>query len=82
VDHGAEWGPKVLAAKWHAGRAARRVVERSMELAGGGAFFRGHELERLHRDAQASMFHAGNDAFTHEAIGKGVLGIDPAGPRW
>jgi alkylation response protein AidB-like acyl-CoA dehydrogenase len=82
VDHGDAWGPKVLAAKWHAGRAARLVVERAMEASGGGSFFRGHELERLHRDAQASMFHAGNDAFTHEAIGKAALGIDPGGARW
>lgn len=82
VDHGPAWGPKVLSAKWHAGRAARQVVARAMEANGGAAFFRGHELERLHRDAQGSLFHAGNDAFTHEAIGKAALGIDPAGPRW
>ena len=82
VDHGDAWGPKVLSAKWHAGNAARAVVGRAMEVSGGATFFRGHELERLHRDAQASAFHAGNDAFTHEAIGKAVLGVDPAGPRW
>ena len=46
------------------------------------SFRRGGELERLSRDVAGARFHPGTDAFTHEAIGKALLGIDPAGPRW
>jgi hypothetical protein len=31
---------------------------------------------------QTARFHPGTDAFTHETIGKTLLDVDPAGPRW
>jgi len=31
---------------------------------------------------RAARFHPATDSFTHEAIGKALLGIDPTGPRW
>ena len=37
--------------------------------------FRGNELERLYRDVRCGGFHPGNDALTHELVGKAVLGI-------
>ena len=43
---------------------------------------RGNELERLYRDVRCGGFHPANDALTHESIGKALLAIDPAGPRW
>ncbi len=82
VDHGPLWGPKVLAAKWQATVAANRVVDLACEVVGGASFRRGTELERLSRDVRAARFHPGSDAFTHEVIGKALLGVDPAGPRW
>jgi alkylation response protein AidB-like acyl-CoA dehydrogenase len=82
VDHGPMWGPKVLAAKWQATVAANRVVDLACEVVGGSSYRRETELERLSRDVRAARFHPGTDAFTHEIIGKALLGVDGDGPRW
>jgi alkylation response protein AidB-like acyl-CoA dehydrogenase len=82
VDHGPMWAPKVLAAKWQATVAANRVVDLACEVVGGSSYRRGAELERLSRDVRAARFHPGTDAFTHEVVGKALLGVDGDGPRW
>ncbi|HUG00177.1 MAG TPA: acyl-CoA dehydrogenase family protein [Ilumatobacter sp.] len=82
VDHGAAWGVRIPAAKWNAVEAAKRVVDIALDVSGGAAMFRGHELERLYRDVRCGGFHPANDALTHETIGKALLGIDPTRPRW
>jgi alkylation response protein AidB-like acyl-CoA dehydrogenase len=82
VDHGPMWGPKVLVAKWQATMAANRVVDLACEVVGGSSYRRGSELERLSRDVRAARFHPGTDAFTHETLGKALLGVDGDGPRW
>ncbi|MET0143959.1 MAG: acyl-CoA dehydrogenase family protein [Ilumatobacteraceae bacterium] len=82
ADHGVYWGAKVASMKWRAVEAAKRVVDVALDVAGGGGMFRGNELERLYRDVRCGGFHPFTDALTHEVIGKTVLGIDPAGPRW
>jgi alkylation response protein AidB-like acyl-CoA dehydrogenase len=82
VDHGPMWGPKVLAAKWQATMTANRVVDLACEVVGGSSYRRGTELERLSRDVRAARFHPGTDAFTHETVGKALLGVDGDGPRW
>jgi alkylation response protein AidB-like acyl-CoA dehydrogenase len=82
VDHGPAWALKVLSAKWRATTSALAVVDLACEVVGGSSFRRGTELERLSRDVRGARFHPGTDAFTHEMIGKAILGIDPSGPRW
>jgi alkylation response protein AidB-like acyl-CoA dehydrogenase len=82
VDHGEAWVPKVYAAKWTAVEAAKRVVDIALDVAGGGGMFKGNELERLYRDVRCGGFHPGNDAITHEMVGKAVLGILTEQPRW
>lgn len=82
ADHGAAWPVHVFAAKWRSASAALRVVDLACEAVGGTSFRRGNELERLSRDVRAARFHPGTDAFAHEMIGKALLGISPAGPRW
>jgi alkylation response protein AidB-like acyl-CoA dehydrogenase len=82
ADHGDEWVPKVYSMKWRAVEAAKRVVDIALDVAGGGAMFRGNELERLYRDVRAGGFHPGNDALTHELVGKAVLGVLGELPRW
>jgi alkylation response protein AidB-like acyl-CoA dehydrogenase len=82
VDHGPMWGIKVLTAKWHAATAALRVVDLACDVVGGSSFRRGTELERLSRDVRAGRFHPGTDAFTHEVIGKALLGVPNDGSRW
>lgn len=44
------------AAKWVINRGAINIVDRAMDLCGGGAFMQGHELSRLYRDVRAGPF--------------------------
>ncbi len=82
ADHGDAWIPKVYAMKWRAVEAAKRVVDIALDVAGGAGMFRGNELERLYRDVRCGGFHPGNDALTHELVGKAVLGVLAEQPRW
>lgn len=82
VDHGAALVPKVYSMKWRAVEAAKRVVDTALDVAGGAGMFRGNELERLYRDVRCGGFHPGNDALTHEMVGKAVLGVLGEQPRW
>jgi alkylation response protein AidB-like acyl-CoA dehydrogenase len=82
VDHGEAWVPKVYSVKWRAVEAAKRIVDVALDVVGGGAMFTGHELERLYRDVRCGGFHPGNDALTHELVGKAVLGVLAEQPRW
>jgi alkylation response protein AidB-like acyl-CoA dehydrogenase len=82
VDHGEAWVPKVYAMKWRAVEAAKRVVDVALDVSGGAGMFRGNELERLYRDVRCGGFHPGNDALTHELVGKSVLGVLAEQPRW
>jgi alkylation response protein AidB-like acyl-CoA dehydrogenase len=82
VDHGDEWSPKLYSMKWRAVEAAKRVVDIALDVSGGAGMFRGHELERLYRDVRCGGFHPGNDAITHEIVGKSLLGVLDAQPRW
>jgi alkylation response protein AidB-like acyl-CoA dehydrogenase len=82
VDHGPAWAARVFSAKWRTVTAAKRIVERAMEIAGGSSFSRRSELGRLYRDVAAGPFHPASDPFTHEVVAKTVLGIAPTEPRW
>ena len=82
ADHGDAWVSKVYSMKWRAVEAAKRVVDIALDVAGGAGMFRGNELERLYRDVRCGGFHPGNDAITHEMVGKSVLGIIAEQPRW
>ncbi len=82
VDHGEAWVPKVYAMKWRAVESAKRVVDIALDVSGGGAMFKGNELERLYRDVRCGGFHPGNDAIAHEVVGKAVLGVLGELPRW
>jgi alkylation response protein AidB-like acyl-CoA dehydrogenase len=82
ADHGDAWVPKLYSAKWRAVEAAKRVVDIALDVAGGAGMFKGNELERLYRDVRCGGFHPGNDAITHEMVGKSVLGVLTEQPRW
>lgn len=82
VDHGSDWVPKVYSMKWRAVEAAKRVVDIALDVVGGAGMFAGNEVERLYRDVRCGGFHPGNDALTHELVGKSVLGVLGDGPRW
>ncbi len=82
VDLGDALIPRLYATKWRCVEAAKRVVDVALDVAGGGSMFSGSELERLYRDVRCGGFHPGNDALTHEMVGKAVLGVLGEGPRW
>lgn len=83
VDHGAMWVAKIFGAKHHAVESSWRVIDLSLELAGGFGVFRRAGLERLFRDARLGRIHPANAMLTHEIVGKLVLGINPdEQPRW
>jgi alkylation response protein AidB-like acyl-CoA dehydrogenase len=83
VDHGALWPAKILSAKYHAVENAWRVVDLALEVAGGFGIFKRSGLEQIFRDARLGRIHPGNSMFTHELVGKTVLGINPDEmPRW
>jgi len=82
AEHGEAWVAKVYSMKWRAVEASKRVVDIALDVAGGAGMFTGNELERLYRDVRCGGFHPGNDAITHEMVGKSVLGIIGEQPRW
>jgi alkylation response protein AidB-like acyl-CoA dehydrogenase len=82
VDHGERWAMQILSARWRAGEGAKRVVDIAVDVAGGQAFFKASELERLYRDVRAGGFHPGTVAFAHEVVGKVALGVAGDQPRW
>ncbi|MTE22970.1 acyl-CoA dehydrogenase family protein [Microbacterium sp. ZXX196] len=57
ADHGAATFRLLAGMKDRAASTALRVVEDALLVAGGGAYRRGHELERISRDVRAGAFH-------------------------
>jgi alkylation response protein AidB-like acyl-CoA dehydrogenase len=82
VDHGGMWPAKLVSGKYHAVEATKRIVDRAMDLSGGAGMFKGNELERLYRDARCGGFHPANAGLVHELVGKSVLGLLGAEPRF
>ncbi len=82
VDHGGLWPAKLVSAKYHAVEGARRVVKLALDVVGGGAIFKGQELERLLRDVTLGPVHPANSLLVHEIVGKSALGVLGELPRW
>jgi alkylation response protein AidB-like acyl-CoA dehydrogenase len=56
--------------------AIMRTVEKAMEVAGGGSFYRTAALERLFRDVQAGRYHPVTDKPRARLVGRVTLGLD------
>ena len=82
VDHGGLWPAKLVAAKYHAVEAAKKVVDLAMDCSGGTGMFKANELERIYRDVRCGGFHPANAALVHELTGKTALGVLGEEPRW
>jgi alkylation response protein AidB-like acyl-CoA dehydrogenase len=83
IDHGADWGLKIMAAKHFAVTQAWSVVDTAFDVAGGSGLFKRSRLEQVFRDARLGRVHPANRATTYEVVAKQSLGIDPdEQPRW
>ena len=58
------------------GRAAIRTVDKAMEVAGGGSFYRSVGLERLFRDVQGARYHPLQEKTQLRYAGRLALGLD------
>jgi alkylation response protein AidB-like acyl-CoA dehydrogenase len=82
VEH-ADWPVRLVATRSFVIDQAYGIVDKAMDLTGGGGAFRRNRMEQLFRDVRMGRFHPGNTMLAHELIGKLCLGIDPdAQPRW
>jgi alkylation response protein AidB-like acyl-CoA dehydrogenase len=75
-DYGAAWPIKLVAAKCHAVESGWKVVDKSLDLAGGFGIFPASQLERMFRDARLGRIHPANGYLTREILAKAMLGID------
>jgi alkylation response protein AidB-like acyl-CoA dehydrogenase len=66
---------ETLRCRFLMGRSARATVDKAMELAGGGSFFRAGALERLFRDVQGVRFHPLQDKPEAVLAGRFALGL-------
>ena len=67
-------------AKWVVNRSAMRIVSRSMDIVGGGAFMAKSELSRLYRDVRAGPFmQPFSPTEAREYVGQIALGLYPHG---
>ncbi|QCU78069.1 acyl-CoA dehydrogenase [Citricoccus sp. SGAir0253] len=74
ADLGAEWFPRLVAAKTQAVRTARAQADFALEASGGAAYHRGHELSRLSRDVLAGLYHPSDDESAHRTLATFLLG--------
>jgi acyl-CoA dehydrogenase len=73
---GPEATNRVMIGRTLTGEAAIRTVEKALEAAGGGAFYRSAGLERAFRDIQAARFHPLQAKPQLRYAGRLALGLD------
>lgn len=73
-DPGPETTNRVIVGRTIVGRAAIGVVEKAMEVVGGGSFYRAAGLERLFRDVQGARFHRPQERMQFQLTGRLALG--------
>jgi alkylation response protein AidB-like acyl-CoA dehydrogenase len=66
-----------LIRKTLAAQSVRAVVDKAVEIVGGGAYFRRSPLERLWRDVQAAQFHPLPESKQLAFTGRVAIGISP-----
>ncbi len=79
VDHGDQWPARFVGAKEATAQTTRRVVELSTLIVGGGWLFKGHELERIFRDAPGVSHHPAQTSLAHSVLALTALGAADAG---
>ena len=74
TDHGAFWFAKLSGVKVRTVATARDVVDRAVQVAGGGTYFAGNELGRLQRDVLAGVFHPSSEDAALTTVANAWLG--------
>ena len=74
VDHGPFWFAKLSGVKVRTVQTAREVVDRAVQVSGGGTYFAGNELGRLQRDVLAGGFHPSSEDAALTTIANAWLG--------
>jgi alkylation response protein AidB-like acyl-CoA dehydrogenase len=75
-EPGRETTNRIWTGRTLVGRAAMRVVEKAMEVAGSGSFYRTSTLERLFRDIQGVRYHRPQQQEQLRFSGRLGLGFD------
>jgi alkylation response protein AidB-like acyl-CoA dehydrogenase len=75
-EPGLETTNRIWTGRTLVGRAVVRVVEKAMEVAGAGSFYRTSTLERLFRDIQGARFHRPQERSQLRFSGRLTLGLD------
>ena len=70
---------EMLMGRTLAGRAVIRAVDKAMEVAGGGGFYRALGLERRFRDVQGARYHPLSEKLQTLYTGRFALGLDVNG---
>lgn len=73
---GPETTKRTTIARTLCGRAALATVDKAMEVAGGGSFYRNLDLERLFRDVQGARYHPLQEKAQLRYAGRLTLGLD------
>lgn len=82
VEH-ADWPIRIVGTRHRVINESFEIVDKAMDLTGGGGAFKHSRMEQIFRDARMGRFHPGNTFLAHELIGKLSLGLDPDDPqRW
>ncbi len=82
VEH-ADWPVRLVATRSFVINQSFEIVDRALELTGGGGAFKRNRLEQIFRDVRMGKFHPGNNLLAHELVGKLCLGLNPdEPPRW
>jgi alkylation response protein AidB-like acyl-CoA dehydrogenase len=76
---GPETTNQMLMSRTLAARACLRTVEKALEVAGGGGFYRATGLERLFRDVQGARYHPLTEKPQTLFTGRFALGLDVNG---
>jgi acyl-CoA dehydrogenase len=75
-EPGLETTNRIWTARTLTGRAVVHVVEKAMEIAGSGSFYRTSAIERLFRDIQGARFHRPQERSQLRFSGRLTLGLD------
>lgn len=79
VDLGDEWAARFVGAKELTAQTTRRVVELATLIVGGGSLFKGHELERIYRDAPGVSHHPAQTSLAHSVLAATTYATADAG---